>query len=47
MSITGMEEEGETERDPVKTDKKERERRRDSEGQPPPIPEKVRRLCPR
>ncbi|XP_074525317.1 capping protein, Arp2/3 and myosin-I linker protein 3-like isoform X2 [Halichoeres trimaculatus] len=38
--LPGMEEEGETERDPVKTDKKERERRRDSEGQPPPIPEK-------
>ncbi|CAJ1060013.1 capping protein%2C Arp2/3 and myosin-I linker protein 3-like isoform X2 [Xyrichtys novacula] len=36
--LPGMEEEVEVERDPVKTDKKEK--RKDSEGQPPPIPEK-------
>lgn len=29
------------EKDAAKTERKERERRRDSEGQPPPIPEKV------
>lgn len=29
------------EKDPGKMEKKEREKRRDSEGQPPPIPEKV------
>ncbi|XP_042271527.1 capping protein, Arp2/3 and myosin-I linker protein 3-like isoform X1 [Thunnus thynnus] len=34
------EEEGETERDPGKMEKREREKRRDSEGHPPPIPEK-------
>ncbi|XP_039985226.1 capping protein, Arp2/3 and myosin-I linker protein 3-like isoform X2 [Xiphias gladius] len=34
------EEEGDTERDPGKMEKKEREKRRDSESQPPPIPEK-------
>lgn len=37
----GTEEEGDTERDPGRMDRKEREKRRDSEGQPPPIPEKV------
>lgn len=36
-----MEEEGDVEFDTRKTEKKERERRRDSEGHPPPIPEKV------
>nr|XP_033477934.1 capping protein, Arp2/3 and myosin-I linker protein 3-like [Epinephelus lanceolatus] len=39
-ALPGTEEEGETERDPGKMEKKEREKRRDSEGQPPPIPEK-------
>ncbi|CAN9500667.1 unnamed protein product [Ophioblennius macclurei] len=39
-ALPGTEEEGDTERDPGKTERKERERRRDSEGQPPPIPEK-------
>ncbi|XP_044216864.1 capping protein, Arp2/3 and myosin-I linker protein 3-like isoform X1 [Thunnus albacares] len=34
------EEEGEIERDPGKMEKREREKRRDSEGHPPPIPEK-------
>lgn len=29
------------EKDAAKTERKERERRKDSEGQPPPIPEKV------
>ncbi|XP_041647762.1 capping protein, Arp2/3 and myosin-I linker protein 3-like [Cheilinus undulatus] len=36
--LPGMEEEGELEKDPVKTEKKDK--RRDSEGQPPPIPDK-------
>ncbi|XP_045906389.1 capping protein, Arp2/3 and myosin-I linker protein 3-like isoform X2 [Micropterus dolomieu] len=39
-TLPGTEEEVETEKDPVKMEKKEREKRRDSEGQPPPIPEK-------
>ncbi|XP_044054279.1 capping protein, Arp2/3 and myosin-I linker protein 3-like isoform X1 [Siniperca chuatsi] len=39
-ALPGTEEEGETEKDPGKMEKKEREKRRDSEGQPPPIPEK-------
>uniref|UniRef100_A0A8C4F357 Leucine-rich repeat-containing protein 16B n=1 Tax=Dicentrarchus labrax TaxID=13489 RepID=A0A8C4F357_DICLA len=39
-ALPGTEEEGDTEKDPVKMEKKEREKRRDSEGQPPPIPEK-------
>ncbi|KAK2907601.1 hypothetical protein Q8A73_008674 [Channa argus] len=39
-SDTLPEEEGDAERDSGKMDKKEREKRRDSEGQPPPIPEK-------
>ncbi|XP_042338758.1 capping protein, Arp2/3 and myosin-I linker protein 3-like [Plectropomus leopardus] len=39
-ALAGMEEEGDTERDSGKMEKKEREKRRDSEGQPPPIPEK-------
>ncbi|XP_041863001.1 capping protein, Arp2/3 and myosin-I linker protein 3-like isoform X3 [Melanotaenia boesemani] len=34
------EEEGDEEKHPGKTEKSEREKRRDSEGQPPPIPEK-------
>ncbi|KAM7410361.1 hypothetical protein PAMA_001685 [Pampus argenteus] len=34
------EEEGDAERDPGKMEKREREKRRDSEGHPPPIPEK-------
>ncbi|KAM7388568.1 hypothetical protein PAMP_024735 [Pampus punctatissimus] len=34
------EEEEDTERDPGKMEKREREKRRDSEGHPPPIPEK-------
>lgn len=41
LKFAGTEEEGDTEIDPGKTNKKEREKRRDSEGQPPPIPEKV------
>ncbi|XP_029988254.1 capping protein, Arp2/3 and myosin-I linker protein 3-like isoform X2 [Sphaeramia orbicularis] len=36
----GAEEDGETEKDLGKIEKKERERRKDSESQPPPIPEK-------
>ncbi|XP_026201111.1 capping protein, Arp2/3 and myosin-I linker protein 3-like isoform X2 [Anabas testudineus] len=39
-ALPGLEEGGDTERDPGRMDKKEREKRRDSEGQPPPIPEK-------
>ncbi|XP_028259601.1 capping protein, Arp2/3 and myosin-I linker protein 3-like [Parambassis ranga] len=39
-ALPGTEEEADTEKDPGKTEKKEREKRRDSEGQPPPIPEK-------
>nr|XP_040040738.1 capping protein, Arp2/3 and myosin-I linker protein 3-like [Gasterosteus aculeatus aculeatus] len=39
-ALPGMEEEGDVEFDTRKTEKKERERRRDSEGHPPPIPEK-------
>nr|XP_046248413.1 capping protein, Arp2/3 and myosin-I linker protein 3-like isoform X4 [Scatophagus argus]XP_046248414.1 capping protein, Arp2/3 and myosin-I linker protein 3-like isoform X4 [Scatophagus argus] len=39
-ALPGTEEEGEAEKDPGKMEKKEREKRRDSEGQPPPIPEK-------
>lgn len=40
-SSVGTEEEEGTEKDPVKIERKDREKRRDSEGQPPPIPEKV------
>ncbi|KAM3875857.1 F-actin-uncapping protein LRRC16A-like [Diretmus argenteus] len=36
----GAEEDGDAEKDPGKMEKKEREKGRDSEGQPPPIPEK-------
>ncbi|XP_026160863.1 capping protein, Arp2/3 and myosin-I linker protein 3-like [Mastacembelus armatus] len=39
-ALPGTEEEGDTDRDLGKMEKKEREKRRDSEGQPPPIPEK-------
>ncbi|XP_022607125.1 capping protein, Arp2/3 and myosin-I linker protein 3-like [Seriola dumerili] len=39
-ALPGTEEEAEPERDPGKMEKKEREKRRDSESQPPPIPEK-------
>ncbi|TKS75044.1 Capping protein [Collichthys lucidus] len=39
-ALPGTEEEGETEKEPGKMEKREREKRRDSEGQPPPIPEK-------
>lgn len=39
--FTGTDEEGELETDPGKIEKKEREKRRNSESQPPPIPEKV------
>ncbi|XP_069006751.1 capping protein, Arp2/3 and myosin-I linker protein 3-like isoform X2 [Embiotoca jacksoni] len=39
-TLPGTEEEVETERDPGKMERKEREKRRDSESQPPPIPEK-------
>ncbi|XP_053178741.1 capping protein, Arp2/3 and myosin-I linker protein 3-like [Scomber japonicus] len=38
--LPGTEEERDTERDPGKMEKREREKRRDSEGHPPPIPEK-------
>ncbi|XP_037325813.2 capping protein, Arp2/3 and myosin-I linker protein 3-like isoform X1 [Pungitius pungitius] len=38
--LPGTEEEGDVECDSGKTETKERERRRDSEGHPPPIPEK-------
>ncbi|KAM8874727.1 capping protein, Arp2/3 and myosin-I linker protein 3-like isoform 2-T2 [Spinachia spinachia] len=38
--LPGTEEEGDVEYDTGKTAQKERERRRDSEGHPPPIPEK-------
>ncbi|TKS75065.1 Capping protein [Collichthys lucidus] len=38
--LPGTEEEGEMEKEPGKMEKREREKRRDSEGQPPPIPEK-------
>ncbi|XP_029286265.1 capping protein, Arp2/3 and myosin-I linker protein 3-like isoform X2 [Cottoperca gobio] len=39
-ALPGTEEEGDLEKDPGKMEKKEREKRRDSEGHPPPIPEK-------
>ncbi|XP_008280204.1 leucine-rich repeat-containing protein 16B-like [Stegastes partitus] len=39
-ALPGTEEEGEAEKDAGKMERKEREKRRDSEGQPPPIPEK-------
>ncbi|XP_059196606.1 capping protein, Arp2/3 and myosin-I linker protein 3-like isoform X1 [Centropristis striata] len=39
-ALPGTEEEGDVEKDPGKVEKKAREKRRDSEGQPPPIPEK-------
>ncbi|XP_029002715.1 capping protein, Arp2/3 and myosin-I linker protein 3-like [Betta splendens] len=38
--LPGTEEEGDAERDSGRTEKKERGKRRDSEGHPPPIPEK-------
>lgn len=41
----GAEEDEGPDKDPAKTERKERERRRDSEGQPPPIPEKVKNHC--
>ncbi|XP_068581522.1 capping protein, Arp2/3 and myosin-I linker protein 3-like isoform X3 [Cebidichthys violaceus] len=39
-ALPGTEEEGDVEKDSGKTEKKESEKRRDSEGHPPPIPEK-------
>ncbi|KAF0042395.1 hypothetical protein F2P81_005927 [Scophthalmus maximus] len=39
-ALPGTEEEGDTEKDPGKMEKKERDKRRDSESHPPPIPEK-------
>ncbi|XP_037627126.1 capping protein, Arp2/3 and myosin-I linker protein 3-like [Sebastes umbrosus] len=39
-ALPGTEEEGDVEKETGKMERKERERRRDSEGQPPPIPEK-------
>lgn len=46
LESAGTEEEGDPEKDPGKMEKREREKRRDSDGHPPPIPEKVRNLCP-
>ncbi|XP_076009387.1 capping protein, Arp2/3 and myosin-I linker protein 3-like [Genypterus blacodes] len=39
-TIPGVEEEGDAERDAGKVERREREKGRDSDGQPPPIPEK-------